>query len=277
MLTTYHVKAQSYTAQAYDCWKSQDFECAQTYIDSAIVSNERFDSQTWQLRGLIYRKLESPENADYRSISIESFVQARNLDTANVYKEKIDGYLYNTIIRYYNDAVNLMGEQKLVESENSYLLYKGQYKKYIQKDYDFGESDIQYYNALGSEYLKNLGSLEGEERKQKSAKAIQCFETTLSIDSLNYQATFNIGIIYYNEGADLLMNLDPFNTDIEQLNLQQENAMILFEKALPYLHKAYKLNPNSKEVVEGLAGSYYGLNDDENYNRWKELLDKMQE
>ncbi|MCG8576221.1 MAG: hypothetical protein MI810_15125 [Flavobacteriales bacterium] len=54
--------AQQLTAKAYDCYKQKDYACAQNWIDSAIVSNERSNSQTWQLRGVVYRNLETPQS-----------------------------------------------------------------------------------------------------------------------------------------------------------------------------------------------------------------------
>lgn len=267
--------AQDYTTKAYDCYKTQDFACAQVWIDSAIVSDERFNSQTWQLRGIIYRKLETPENLEYRDIAIESFLQARNVDSTGEHKEKIDDYIYKTVIRYYNDAVTYLENNDLENSEASYQTYKTKYKKYVDPAFNFDTTDIEYYNALGSEYLRRLSVLSGKDRESASKKAIQSFDKVLAIDPNNYQANFNVGIIYYNDGADLVMSMDPLNTPIEDLTANIAKSEEMFQKALPKLQKAYEINPKSQEAVEGLAGSYYGLNDDENYNKYQKLLDEM--
>ncbi len=267
--------SQGYTTKAFECYQAQDFECSQVWIDSAIISDERFNSQTWQLRGIIYRKLETPETIEYREIAIESFLQARTVDTTGAYKEKIDDYIYKTIVRYYNDAVTFLESNELQKSEDSYTTYKSKYIKYVDSKFNFDQTDIDYYNALGSEYLKRLSTMVGDEREKSSAKAIGAFEAVLEIDPNNYQANFNIGIIYYNDGADLVMNMDPINTTIEELTSNLEKSEEMFNKALPRLTKAYELNPSSKEAVEGLAGSYYGLNDDENYNKYQKILDEL--
>ena len=41
------------------------------------------------------------------------------------------------------------------------------------------------------------------------------------------------------------------------------------------LSVAYTVNPSSQQAVEGLAGSYYALSDDDNYDKYQKLLDEM--
>lgn len=263
---------QFYTQKANECFRAKDLKCAQTYIDSAIVSNERFNSQTWQLRGLIYRKLETPDNMDYRNISIESFVQAKNLDSTGRYEEDITKFLRNTIIRYYNDAVVSLESGQLANSENSYALYKGKYRKYIDSKFDFSGSDLEYYNALGASYLQKAQNNTGEEKDKLSAKSLHFYEQVLEIDSNHVQANFNVGITFYNKGADLIMNMDPL-TPIEKIPEIEAQAQDLFHKALPYLIKSHELEPQRIDVIEAITGCYYGLQDDENYLAYQKLLD----
>src|SRR5687768_5497182 len=113
------VFGQDLTARAHALYQAKDYDSAKVWIDSAVVSKEKTNSQTWQLHGLIYRKLETPANPGYREVAINSFLEARRLDSANIYKTQITDYLSNTIIRYYNDAVNQLNEGRFAESERS--------------------------------------------------------------------------------------------------------------------------------------------------------------
>jgi hypothetical protein len=266
---------QQYTAKAYEFYQAKQFDSARVWLDSAVVSPERFNSQTWQLRGLVYRKLESDVNMNYRDISIESFVQARNVDSTGTYKEKIDGYLYNTIIRYYNDAVVNMNEGKLDDSEASYVAYKDKYKKYVDTGFDFKKNDIEYYNALGGNYLKLVQQLEGEEKAKQVAKGVHYFEIVLEHDPNQFMPNFNVGIMYYNQGADLIMNMDPL-TPMEDVPAIEAKAQQGFENALPYLLKANTLEPERKDVIEAITGCYYGLwgAESEDYIKYQTLLDE---
>ncbi len=266
--------SQSWTGQAYTFYKADDLENAKSVIDSAIVSKERFDSQTWQLRGIIYRKISSGDQVYYREIALESFVRARDLDTAGVYTDKIKEYLNVTIVGYYNDAVTfLLDEKEFEKSEESYLLYKKHYKTLLDPGHDFRQGDINYYNAVGSEYLGKVDIVEPANKNQLREKAIFYCEKVLQIDSLDYKANFNIGIVYYNIGVDYVVVTDPLIT-IEELIINQKKSEDAFLKALPYLHRAEKLKPNSIEVQEALMGCYYGLNKDKLYLKYQTLVDR---
>lgn len=266
-----------YTQEAYQCYQAKDFECARTWIDSAITSQERTNSQTWQLRGIIYRNLEGPKSTEYRGVAIESFVQARNLDVDNADQEKITKYLKNTIIRYYNEAVTLLEANELVASEKAYELYKKNQLSYVNDQEDFSALDIEYYNALGGQYMNGMKVLpKGQKKDAMKAKGIQLYEKVLAIVPDNFQANFNIGLVYYNEGVDITYEMRG-RTDlpIEEMLSGLDRSEKEFSSALPYLKKAVELKPDDESAVEGLTGTYYGLNDDENYNHYRAILDKM--
>lgn len=264
---------QDLTAKAHAMFQSKDYESAKIWIDSAIVTKEKFNSQTWQLRGLIYRKLE-PQTIQNRETAIESFVEARKTDTTGVYKEKINEYLTNTIIRYYNDAVTYLGEGKYSESEKSYVTYKEKYRALLVLNENFDSRDVEYFNALGGGYTKQLSQLTGKEYDIVFALAINSLSKVLVIDSLNYLANLNTAVLYYNKGADLIVNQapdTPIEVFIENLAISEQ----LFLQALPMMKKAYAMNPESVEVIEGMAGIYFGLNDDANWTLYQTQLDKI--
>jgi len=270
----YSSYGQKYTTKAYSLYQEKNYTEAQIWADSAIVSNERFNSQLWQLRGLIYRKLEQTDNKrEYREIAIESFVQARTLDEEGKHKDKIDGYLKNTIIRYYNGAVTSLEEKDLEGAEVSYKQYKEKQIKYVDSTADFKESDIQFYTALGSEYLKLVSTLQGEEKTKQTAKGVHFFEKVLQLNSNLFGPNLNVGVMYYNNGADLLMNMDPL-TPLEEIPIIEEKAQGYFKKALPFLLEAHRLDKARTDVVEALTGCYYGLQDDANYDKYQKILDE---
>lgn len=265
---------QDLTAKAHAMFLAKDYDSARVWIDSAIVTNEKYNSQTWQLRGLIYRKLETPQSPQYREVAIESFIEARKTDTTGVYKEKINEYLTNTIIRYYNDAVNLLGEGKYSESERAYLAYKEKYRTLVVFDEIFDSKDVEFFNALGGGYTNQLSQLTGKDYDIVFSLAINSLRKVLEIDSMNYLANLNMAVLYYNKGADLILNQAP-DTPIEVFIENLATSEQLFLQALPMMKKAYEMNPESVEVIEGMAGIYFGLNDDTNWMIYQTLLDKI--
>ncbi|MCG8576222.1 MAG: hypothetical protein MI810_15130 [Flavobacteriales bacterium] len=165
----------------------------------------------------------------------------------------------------------------LKESEKSYELYKSKQVQYVNPSQDFHQSDIDFYNALGGQYMNNMSILpEGAQRDEIRAKGIAFFEKVLELDAENFQANFNVGLIHYNEGVDITMAMSG-STDlsIEMIIENTGRSEELFFTALPYLHKAEKMDPKSEETIEGITGCYYGLHDDENYNKYRKILDEM--
>ena len=257
--------SQELTSRALALYSAKNYDSARVWIDSAVVTIEASNSQTWQLRGLIYRKLETAESLTFRETAINSFVEARKVDSEGIYSEKIEDYLVNTIIRYYNDAVTQLNENKLNESEKSYILYKEKYLSLVNNKEDFIAKDIEFYNALGASYTRQISQLSGKEYDIVFVLAINALNKVLEIDSSNYLANLNTAVLYYNKGADLIVNQDPLNTPIEVFIENLAISEQLFFKALPKMKKAYEINPESVEVIEGLAGIYFGLHDDENW------------
>lgn len=274
MLSASNSFAQSWTGQAYKLYKANDYENAKIAIDSAIHSVERFDSQTWQLRGIIYRNISDGDQVYYREISLESFVRAKSIDSTGLYTAKINEYLRVTLVRYYNDAVTLLIEEgEFKKSEESYNTYVREYKKLIDPNFDFREKDINYYNAVASQYLTKVEIVEPDKKNSLREKAILYSARVLEIDSMDFKANFNIGIVYYNIGVDYVTTIDITDLTLERLFLNQKRSEEAFLKALPYLHRAEELQPNNKLVQEALMGCYYGLNNNELYLKYQKLVD----
>lgn len=269
-----HSYGQSWTGQAYEFYKANDLKNAQIAIDSAVNTTERFDSQTWQLRGIIYRNYTVGDSLFNRKIALESFVQAKGIDSLSLYSNQIDGFIKNTIVRYFNDAVTwLLVEKEFEKSLESYEIYKSHYTTLIDPNHDFKDADINYYNAVGVEYMTKAASSPVKDKDALRDNALKYCHKALNLDTNAYTANFNIGIIHYNTGADLIMD-QPAEITIEQLILSQQMAADAFLKALPYLHRAEKIKPDSKELHEALMGCYYGLNNNERYLHYQTLVDK---
>ena len=269
---------QNYTGKAYGFYQEKNYDSAAVYIDKAVKSDfDKQNSKTWQLRGVIYRNLEASNGISNREIAIESFVKAREVDSTHQYAKEIANYLYNINVRYYNDAVGYLQQGELEKSEASYLVYKGNYKSILNLEHDFKDQDIEFYSVLGGAWFKKNTQVDANEKSKVYQNAINAFQKTLDLDSLNYSANYGIGISYYNQGADLITNMNPFESDLEEIDRVQNLSIEMFKKGEPYLKRAFTINPNEKEVVEGLTGIYYSLNEDDEYNYFKNLLEKMEE
>ena len=100
------------------------------------------------------------------------------------------------------------------------------------------------------------------------------YEEVLELDENNISANYNLGILYYNKGADIVNNMD-YSLDLAELNRIQEELYIIFKKSLPYMKRAYDLNPKKEETLIGLQGIYLSMNDKEKSEAYKQELEKL--
>jgi hypothetical protein len=87
-------------------------------------------------------------------------------------------------------------------------------------------------------------------------------------------ANYNMGILYYNEAVTKIQESE-YETDLIALSQLQDECIEIFKKSLPYMEKAYALDPNNKNVLLGLSGIYFSLNDEAKSNEFKAKYDAL--
>ncbi|MDN4165099.1 hypothetical protein QWY31_06280 [Cytophagales bacterium LB-30] len=104
------------------------------------------------------------------------------------------------------------------------------------------------------------------EKMQKLTSGIQYFnkaesvyQQIIALDSGHFEASYNLGVLYYNEAVDLV-NKNDLETDIEELTLILEKSTRLFEMALPLLRSIYNPNNPNVKLLGALQAIYYNLN-----------------
>ena len=96
----------------------------------------------------------------------------------------------------------------------------------------------------------------------------------LAMDSNNVSANYNLGILYYNQAVAIIEHMD-YDMALVKLYEIQEECINLFLKSLPYMRKAYELNPTRKETLIGLSGIYFSLNEIEMSEQYKQELEDL--
>jgi tetratricopeptide (TPR) repeat protein len=265
--------SQSNIDLAFKNFKEKNFSVARDYIDKVITEEGiNQDPQVWQLRALIYKRLTKDLGIGARDSAMVSLDRADALDTEKKFADKINGYRKNIVIDYYNDAVVQLKGGKCEESEKTYTHYKDLYIKYVDPNKDFSQQDIEYYLALSSKY-EAMAKTESDKVKKRVLmdQALGALNKVLAIEKKNYEANLRIGIIQYNRGVHLILGLTP-DVNIEECIATNKKSVDIFNVALPYFLTAYEVNPNKKEIIEGLAGIYTNLNNKEKAKEFVELL-----
>ncbi len=105
-------------------------------------------------------------------------------------------------------------------------------------------------------------------------KAERLYKEIIKTDANNLKANYNLAILYYNKAVNIIDSMDP-DQGIQEIDVVQEKCIPIFQQSLPHMLKAYELNPKRKEVLEGLAGIYFALNDLPKSNEFKQKADAI--
>ena len=259
--------------------QKQEIDSAKKYIDLSMVEPEQAALiKTIYYKGYIYKELyklrdKSKRESAYRKTSVKSFKEVLSKDTEKEFTEstkKILKYLSST---YYNDAARSLSPETFGLAKTNYTSYR-EIMELINPSEDLDAQDVKFKMALASmlsrtvEQGKPLDSLEFRMVKELSLEV-------LVLDSNNAGANYNLAILFYNEGADLINGMD-YDMDLEKMNEIQDECVDIFLNGLPYMKKAYELNYKKQETLIGLSNIYYGFNDIEKSDYYKSELKAME-
>jgi len=109
-------------------------------------------------------------------------------------------------------------------------------------------------------------------------KAECAYKKAIEISPEYFDAYFNLGVMYYNQGASKVevANKLPMEDSKGYEKLLAE-ADTYFKKSLPYIEKAYQLQPNELVVTETLKNLYFRFRNDSDdmMAKYKEFQDKF--
>jgi Tetratricopeptide repeat. len=111
-------------------------------------------------------------------------------------------------------------------------------------------NNAELYDVLGQVY----------ESRKEIDNSIKCLEKALEIDPGNAAYLAHIGKVYYNYGVEARANADNNISNNALYDLEMLKSKERFQKALPYLEEAYKLNSEDKNTIFALRSIYYNLN-----------------
>jgi tetratricopeptide (TPR) repeat protein len=182
----------------------------------------------------------------YSNILIEEGKQDEALEILKTGREFFDTDV-NLIIAELN---YYLGQEDFLKAEELLTLA-------VQED----PNNHQLFFALGSSY-DNLGNFE---------KAENAYKEAVDIKPDFYDALYNLGVMYYNKGGDMLKNANNIK-DFKKYEIEKNKADETMLKGLPYIEKCYAIEPDDKNILLVLKELYYRNGNDEAY---KTVSDKL--
>ena len=270
--------AQHHTNRSIQAYQLKDYKLSLLYSDTAITLDAEKNNPTlWRVRAFAYKELyKASKDLDGTDISnsIDCFIKAIELDTEKTdlaSNRKSVKYLAS---KYWNASVAIIQEMYRTDYDRSIVYYE-RYKEILRKldnDISFKLQDVEVFNGLGqvhsTMYQQNKDSLYLYE------KALDYHYKAFELDTNNMSANLSIGILYYNKGVDLILSL-PIDADLQKIFETQDKTIELFLKSKPFLLRAHYKDPKNREVLTGINGIMYELNDDEQIKYWKGKLDEL--
>lgn len=265
---------------AYKFLQNRNLDSAKIDIDQAIEDPSTLsDFQAWHLRGVIYffiykEKEKSNKQSPARLTALESTKKSMDLDTAAQNLNENKKNIRSLISSLYNDASSSLDSVNYPIAITNFEKFKQYYSLVDSSNAKLKQKDIEFQLAMATVYTEIYKS-----RKENNGKFFNLTKTTLNsvldLDPNNITANYNMGLLYYNKAVDLINDSD-YDIDIVTFEKILDDNVTLFKQSLPFMEKAYELDPKRKETLMGLSGIYYGLHDIEKSNSYKEKSENIE-
>lgn len=216
-----------------------------------------------------------------------SAAAGKDYDVSIAYYEKIkdlgyeDGGVYGKIATQYKakgdtaKAIELLGEgrakypdnQSLLITEFNLYVEKGETEKAIaniDKAIEANPTKAPYYYVRGK-LKESLEDVKGAEDDYKK---------TLEIDPEHLDANHDLGAMYVIEANSIIeeMNNLPMSAT-DKYDAKKKELDAVYAKALPYLKKAYELDPTDAQVQDILKKLYLRSKDMDSYNKLQKEIE----
>lgn len=168
--------------------------------------------------------------------------------------------------------------QNLALRNNLIAQYKNTNKttlleKFLLIQIEKSPTDKDLFMPLAWVYERKM-NLEPSQRTVYFEKALKTYDNVIALQPDNYLANYNSAILLYNEAVEKI-NVMSYDAGLTELSLVQDETTSIFKRALPYMQKAYELDPKNKNTVIGLSGIYFSLNDNTKYLEFKKMSESM--
>jgi len=239
-------------------------EAAVKCIDSVIVHPQtKIDFIAWTTRAFIYFEVYKTTdkyklNSALRDTIVSSLLTSNRLQPDSGYLLQNNKLIINLSKSYFNTSKTLLQDSmNEVRSAIAYSRYKSLHHL-VEPAMDFTADDIKYYTAVGSQYSAIFIKDNNDNKSQEIAKS--ALLKVLEMQPENASANINMGLMYYNQAANLSKSLD-YGADFSQIDIVQENMVKLAKQSEQFIYRVYKNDNKNLKAVEALYYIYRMLNE----------------
>jgi Flp pilus assembly protein TadD len=152
----------------------------------------------------------------------------------------------------------------MVELELYFATGKGnEAKSKLEEAVKMDSSRADLYAVLGNVYDQEAADskLQQKDRDAAKSKALNAYRKALKLDPSNMESNFNMGVYFFNRGADVTKKLNDLsiNDYTKKGKAMEAEAKKEFSNALPYFEACYKKDPNDVSTRKSLKSTYMRL------------------
>ena len=261
----------------------KDYDAAIKYYQMVLDSGYTGETSEFVATNKETGEVEAFESENIRNIAVKSgqFIKPEKRVTESRKGEILRNMTLIYIEQGNNEKATALMETARAENPNDVYLMRA------DADMSYKMGNIARYNELmgkivasdpeNPEIYFNLGV--GSAEIGNNEKAIEYYEKALELNPDYEAALINIAVLKLS-GEDKMVeemnSLGNSRADNQKYDELKEKRNALYTETLPYLEKALKLKPDSKEVVRTLMNIYGQLAEDAKYNEMKAKLEALE-
>jgi len=262
----YLTLANTFVQKAVDSYNQENFEDAFKYFEKSLeVKEMKVFAETAVDTAIIFNTAVTAQRIKDYDAAIKYYEKAIEYDyaggdafalLAETYKEAGDNDKYVSTLKRgfekYPSNQSLLGgiiNYYILEAENTEEAFK-----YLELARENDPTNAQFYSAEAHLHDK-LGEKE---------KAITKYKKAIELNPELFEAHYNLGVLYFNEGVELTEEANQIkdNAKYEKAKLKADEK---FKEALPYIEKAHELRPEEPGILATLKTLYYRLKMNDKY------------
>jgi hypothetical protein len=232
-------------------------------IDSAVRHPESAKmAEAWTLRAYVYlefhKKTEKNKlNSEIRDTIVSSLIISNSLNPDAQIQSSNTKLLSNLAVNYFNMARILLQDSLRYDASSKAFENFKRLIKIADPAYDLTPRTIEYNQAVGYLFSEMFNKDNSNTKAMETAKVALLKVLELQPDDAN--ANMNMGLMYLNNGVNLIQTIDDV-ADFKELEVIQDNLIKLAKQSEQFLLKVYEKDNNNKKVVEALYYNYRILN-----------------
>ncbi len=264
----------NYIGKASNCYARQDYDCSFKNFAKAVEIGEdplvnRMDTVVLFYAGLSAQlggKLE--EAIKYYEKSLEYDFASEGNVYYNIYEAYVKLEKDDKALTYLEDGfLEYPKNQNILYGLINHYLTRGEdpevVLEYIKKAQETDPDDHTLYFAEGTLH----DQLENAEAAEKA------YKKAIELNPEFFDALFNLGALYFNNGVSLIEEANKVPAkEVEKYDELVEKSAEEFKASIPYMERAYEVNPEHKGTIETLRNLYFRFR-----NQNEEMQEKLDE